>query len=152
MSLVFTVTYLGSVPIALHPYYVKTDDGRWKLDVSTTPLETALQKERDANHELKKLGITPGDIAAIKAGADLHHEFQALLQQFTCLSEMDKSAMASERDKALAELNESKAKLALASEFIRVGGNHAAIELILPRYASRIRYEPNGEWKSSTRP
>jgi hypothetical protein len=115
------------------------------IDEQNAGLKTALAKEREANRELKALGITIDDIAAIKAGADLHQEFQALLRQHAYLAELDKAALVAERDKVLVALNSSNAKLALAAEFISMGGNHVTVDLLTPLYAPRIRYEPNGK-------
>lgn len=84
MTLKLTVDALDGVDEKFRDLYAKADDGKFRLKVDgiedTRGLKSALEKEREAAKEAKKykdLGLTPEEIAELKAARDKSEEEKA---------------------------------------------------------------------------
>jgi hypothetical protein len=163
MPLPFTVEALDKIPEALRTQYVKTDDGKFRLDLDgyeePTALKSALDKERTNARDAiaqakawKALGKTPEEIQAL-----VEATAQAERDKLTKAGEWDKlrEQMNQQHQAELAKEREGKGALrgqlekylvdaAAATALAAAQGN---AELLLPHVKARVKViEENGEF------
>lgn len=144
MTLKLMTDTLEGVPEALHSFYEKGESG-YKLKVDgmedTTGLKSALQKEREAAKEAKRykeLGLSPEEIAELKASRDRMEEDKAKAAgEWDKLREKLSNQHKTELDKIRAELDairnserEARVESSLKSALAEAGATEEGMSLL----------------------
>jgi hypothetical protein len=166
MALQFTVEKIDTIPEPLRAQYVKTDDGKYRLDLDgyedPVGLKSALDKERTAARDAvaqakawKSLGKTPEDIQALLAAQE-----QAERDKLTKAGEWDKlrGQMTEQHQQELTKREETAKALRVKLERHLVDGAAATaiaaanpskggVELLLPHVKARVKViDENGDF------
>jgi hypothetical protein len=129
-----TVDKLDGLPEAVHSFYEQTDNGyRLKVDgvEDVSGLKSALHKEREAAKAYKSLGMTPDEIAELKALRDKTTEdaarkagdFDKLREKITSQYEAEKAALKAELDAISKSEADARINQGLMSALAEAGAN-----------------------------
>jgi hypothetical protein len=145
MSLPYLVDNLETVPEAIRPEYVPTDDGKFRLQVdgveSVDGLKSALHKERGLNKALKSFGKSTDEIAEILANAGNASDFEATLRQYESKWALEKTTLISERDAARASEREALSDAVLAAALTKGRATAEGHDLLNKQLGDRIRLD-----------
>jgi len=156
MTLKAVVDTLEGVPEAVHSFYGKGDDGKFRLNVEgledTSGLKTALQKEREnakAAEQYKKLGMTPDEILALKTEREKAEEERARKAgEFDKLTEKMRAQFDAELAKVKAEYEpiakseqEARITIGLTNALSDAGASPEGLKLLPAILADRAKIE-----------
>jgi DNA-binding transcriptional MerR regulator len=156
MTLKLIVDALDGVDAKFHDLYAKADDGKFRLKVDgiedTSGLKSALEKERAAAKEakaFKALGLTPEEIAELKAARDKGEEeaakkagdFESLRKKMTEQFEAKERGYLSQ----IATLSQSEhsavVSAGLTSALVASGATKEGVELLSTLLKDRAKIE-----------
>lgn len=152
MTLKLTVDKLDGLPEAVHSFYEPTENGfRLKVDgvEDVSGLKSALQKEREAAKAYKSTGLSPDEIAELKALRDRTTEeaarkagdFDKLRDKMASQFETEKAALKAELEAIAKSEADARINQGLMSALAEAGATAEGMSLLPTVFKNRAKIE-----------